>query len=108
MMSEKMWVCPNCSVNVYEDNCHFCGRAEQTEPVPAEGPCPLCGAPAQTGCVLGADRNTLQWFDGPPELRKNLASAFWGGEKVGTAALGAGVYAEGIRCTTCRRIIIAY
>jgi hypothetical protein len=91
--------------------------SEQPEPAKQEESCPLCGSPAQKGCLLGADKNYLQWFDGPPTMGKNLSSALgWplGGEPVGKYVLsadavsGAGTYAEGIKCKTCRRIIIEY
>ena len=85
--------------------------AEHSEPEVQEELCPLCGGAAQQGCLLGGDDNSLQWFDGPPSLGKNLASGIgWpmGGEQIGTYMSAAGTYVEGIRCKTCRRIILAY
>jgi hypothetical protein len=70
--------------------------------------CPICGKPAEKGCLYGADTAPLQWIGGQASLTKNVAAAIGQGEAVGRYGLLPGRYAEGIRCSSCRRIILEY
>ena len=44
--------------------------------------CPICGGPAERGCVYG-ERGPLRWVAGPATLEKNLASLLGAGDSVG-------------------------
>jgi hypothetical protein len=70
--------------------------------------CPLCGSPAEFGCVYGADKWPLQWYPGEPGVLGNIMTGLGTGQRVGGWGLGAGPYAAGIRCDKCRRIILSY
>jgi len=69
--------------------------------------CPLCHAPAVRGTLYGTDHmGSLQWFPGPPSWKDNLASVMYAGRLVGKMRGGAGAYIEGIRCKSCKRLIL--
>jgi hypothetical protein len=68
--------------------------------------CPICGESAERGCVYGADRSLLKWAAGPPSWVSNVETAMGVGDPVGQWRLGAGTYAEGVRCKACQRIIL--
>ena len=68
--------------------------------------CPLCGGVAEVGALYGADQSPLKWHGGPVSWAANVAAALPGGEVVGDYRFGAGVFAAGVRCRTCRRIVL--
>lgn len=70
--------------------------------------CPICGAPAEKGCLYGGDTAPLQWIAGDASWSKNAAAAVGEGEAIGSIGLLSGRHAEGIRCLSCRRIILEY
>ena len=70
-------------------------------------PCPLCGAPAERGCVMSG-RHWLRWFGGPPTFWKSITAGIFitsPGDPVGDMGQLCGSYIEGIRCRKCDRII---
>jgi len=68
--------------------------------------CPICGGPVKRGCIYGSDRNALRWLAGEPSLLKNIRAGAGGGEIIGESPLLSGSHIKGIRCETCKRIII--
>ena len=76
----------------------------------ADGPvtCPLCGGPAERGCLYGADNWPLRWSAGPPSFWANLDTGAGGGQVVGGWGFWSGPHAEGVRCDRCRRIVLPY
>jgi len=68
--------------------------------------CPICGKPAEEGCIYGADQSAFRWMRGEPSFKKNLKAGFGGGEIVGESPYLKGSYARGIRCSVCKRIIL--
>jgi len=70
--------------------------------------CPICGAIAESGCIYGPDRGWtgLQWRAGEPSVWGNVATGFGGGMALGEIALFCGPYVRGIRCASCRRIVL--
>jgi hypothetical protein len=70
--------------------------------------CPLCGGAADRGCLYGADRNSLLWMNGEASWFKNLASVFGAGEIVGENGIFKGCHADGIRCLSCRKIVMNF
>ena len=68
--------------------------------------CPICGKPAEKGCIYGADQSAFRWMKGDPSLKKNLKAGFGGGDIVGESPYLKGSYARGIRCGSCNRIIL--
>jgi hypothetical protein len=68
--------------------------------------CPLCGAPAERGCILSRSGRWLRWYQGPPKLWRKIAAALFisSGAPVGGIELY-GSYIEGIRCTACNKIV---
>jgi hypothetical protein len=133
-----MWTCVKCreAVEDHFELCWSCGTArdgtedpafrladELPGPVADEPPrrrapapvaegtdtCPLCGSPAEHGCVYGSDKGwRLRWYAGPPSFVANLATGLGVAEAVGGWGFGSGPYAEGVRCDRCRRIILEY
>ena len=71
-----------------------------------EALCPICGNPAEAGCIYGADKSAFRWLKGDPSFKKNLKAGFGGGEIVGESPYLKGSYAKGIRCSICNRIIL--
>ncbi len=74
--------------------------------------CPICGAPAEIGSLLGnpdyrsmAD-NGLTWFRGKPSVWKNLFPLLSGGEPLGNWEAFEGSSMTGIRCTRCNKLIL--
>ncbi len=70
--------------------------------------CPICGGAVEKGCLYGADSAPLQWIAGDASWRRNAAAAAGEGEAIGSYGVLAGRYAAGIRCLSCRRIILEY
>ena len=69
--------------------------------------CPICGADAEVGCIYG--RNgwfRLRWRAGEPSFAGCLETTVGGGEPVGGDIAYIQKYASGIRCLSCRRIIL--
>jgi hypothetical protein len=68
--------------------------------------CPLCSAWAERGSVYAADKGSMRWIPGEANWKKKKAA--WGaGEQVGECnVFSSGVHAQGIRCHSCRRIIL--
>jgi hypothetical protein len=70
--------------------------------------CPLCGAPAARGCVMSGSAHWLRWFGGAPSFWKSITAGVFitsPGDPVGDMGILCGAYVEGIRCTTCNKII---
>jgi hypothetical protein len=44
---------------------------------------PICGNPAEEGCIYGADQSAFRWLKGDPSFKKNLKAGIGGGEVVG-------------------------
>ncbi len=66
--------------------------------------CPFCGGPAEVGCLMGKDSLfSFQWYEGDPSLWKNLIPH---GDPVGEWDVLAGMYIKGVRCQSCRRIVL--
>lgn len=70
--------------------------------------CPLCGGAADRGCLYGGDHGGLSWFNGEASWFKNLASVFGAGEIVGENGIFKGCHADGIRCLSCRKIVMNF
>jgi hypothetical protein len=70
--------------------------------------CPICGSIAESGCVYGPDRgwSGLQWRAGEPGAWANVVTGFGGGLALGEIGLFRGPYVRGIRCASCRRIVL--
>jgi len=72
-------------------------------------PCPLCGAPAERGRVMGSSNQALRWFDGLPSFWKRFKAGSPivsdPGDPVGAIGQYCSSFIEGIRCKTCDRII---
>jgi hypothetical protein len=68
--------------------------------------CPICGGPLEIGCLYGAEPATLHWMAG--RLKKNVPTILKEDRALGEHGLMAGRYAEGVRCTSCQRIILEY
>jgi Domain of unknown function (DUF6487) len=76
--------------------------AESATSDPPPPTCPICGAAAEAGHLVG-DR-IVQWLPGEPGLWKDFASM---GGSVGTfRGLINRTTLAGIRCRACRRIIL--
>ena len=71
-----------------------------------EAACPICGNPAEKGCIYGADQSAFRWLKGEPSFKKNLKAGFGRGEIVGESPYLKGSYVKGIRCSACNRIIL--
>ena len=69
--------------------------------------CPICGGPAERGCVYG-ERGPLRWVAGPVTWEKNLASLLGAGDSVGEEGVFTAPHAEGVRCVLCHHIILRY
>jgi hypothetical protein len=70
--------------------------------------CPLCGAPAERGCVMSGSGHWLQWFNGPPTFWKKITAGVFissPGESVGGMGQLCGSYLEGVRSHGCDFII---
>jgi hypothetical protein len=70
--------------------------------------CPICNSPAEFGCIYGPDGGQgLSWRPGEPSMWGNIVTGtFFGGTPIGEVDLCAGTYVRGIRCVSCRRIVI--
>ncbi len=69
--------------------------------------CPLCSAWAERGSVYAADKGSMRWLPGESNWKKNVKAAWGAGEQVGEwDVFSSGVYAKGIRCHSCRRIVL--
>jgi hypothetical protein len=69
--------------------------------------CPICGAPAEKGCLYGGDGGSgLRWFPGPARASNNLWSVVGDGEPVGTIGFLTGSHAAGLHCPKCRKVIL--
>lgn len=68
--------------------------------------CPLCGSPAEFGALFGTEPATLHWIAG--RLKKGIATNIKESDALGTRGLLSGRYAEGLRCSVCKRIIVEY
>jgi hypothetical protein len=69
--------------------------------------CPICGATAEAGCIYGRHSwFRLRWQAGAPSFAGNLLTSVGGGDPVGGNNVFCGPHAPGIRCTSCRRIIL--
>jgi hypothetical protein len=68
--------------------------------------CPICNAPAQKGCLYASDRTPMSWIAGPPSMRKNFEAAMGQGWPISRYELFSGVYAVGISCLSCQKIIL--
>jgi hypothetical protein len=112
--------CPQCGlVNPPESTHCGCGyefnsrqpdaTALSSDAQSQEAVCPYCGATAEPGCLMGK-RQPLRWFAGPPSVRKKLLLNFGAGVRVGewSPFSWTAPYVEGIRCVSCRRIILSY
>jgi hypothetical protein len=70
-------------------------------------PCPICGKPAEKGCLYGGDGGgELRWFPGPPRASNNLWSVVGDGAPVGSVGFLTGSYAEGVHCPKCRKVVL--
>jgi len=71
-------------------------------------PCPICGNPAESGCVYGPDGWAgLRWRAGAPSIWGNLVTSTFGGIDIGNNdVFFRGAYACGIRCDSCGRIVV--
>jgi hypothetical protein len=68
--------------------------------------CPFCGKATEVGCLMGKDSLIpFQWYEGEPTFWKNL---YPHGDPIGDMDFTAGSYLKGIRCQSCRRIILEY
>jgi hypothetical protein len=81
---------------------------ELTQPRPK---CPLCGEPAEAGCLYGRDGGWasftgLQWRAGEPSIAGNIIAGMRGGEAVGEFKALVGPFVRGIKCQRCRRIVL--
>jgi hypothetical protein len=74
------------------------------EPVP----CPICGSNAESGCVYGPDRgwSGLRWRPGEPGAWGNVVTGFGGGLAIGEIGPFRGPYVRGVRCASCRKIVL--
>lgn len=88
------------------ERCCFSLLYPMSKPEQEPASCPLCGGAAVRGCLYTADQGGLSWFNGEASWFKNLASGFGAGEPVGEAGLFKGCYMEGIRCLSCRRVVM--
>jgi hypothetical protein len=78
------------------------------EPEDRQSTCPICGARAERGCLYASDRTRMHWIAGPASFGKNFTAGWGGGEPVGHSELLSGVYARGISCPACRRIVLEH
>ena len=78
-------------------------RSEQPDAVA----CPICGEPAESGCIYGPDGLAgLRWRAGEPSVWGNVVTSAFGGEDIGAVGIVRGSYVKGIRCRTCSRVIL--
>jgi hypothetical protein len=72
--------------------------------------CPICGSIAESGCIYGPDRGWtgLQWRAGEPSVWGNVVTGFAGGISLGEIGLFRGPYVRGVRCVSCRRIVLEF
>jgi hypothetical protein len=70
--------------------------------------CPICGSIAESGCIYGPDRGWtgLQWRAGEPSIWGNVVTGFAGGLPLGVIGVFRGPYVRGVRCVSCRRIVL--
>ena len=70
--------------------------------------CPICGEPAEAGCLYGRDSGWigLRWRTGDPSLIGNFLTGVGGGDAVGEHEMFSGPFARGVRCDRCRRIVL--
>ncbi len=70
--------------------------------------CPICGEAAESGCVYGPDGrwSGLRWRAGEPSAWGNVVTGTFGGIDIGEIDLFRGTFARGIRCASCRRIVL--
>lgn len=69
--------------------------------------CPICGEAAESGCVYGPDGWVgLRWRAGEPSVWGNVVTSTFGGIDIGEIGLFHGTLARGIRCASCRRIVL--
>jgi hypothetical protein len=69
--------------------------------------CPFCGGVLEIGCLMGKDSFfAFQWYEGEPTFWKNLIPH---GDPVGELrSMVEGAYLKGVRCQSCRRMILEY
>jgi hypothetical protein len=71
--------------------------------------CPICGGPAERGCLYcrGGIKGTI-WMTGPFKVKNKWLAALGVGEgrNVGRYGILTGHHIEGIRCAKCRRLIL--
>lgn len=72
--------------------------------------CPICGSTAELGCIYSPDQGWtgLRWRAGEPSAWGNLVAGFGGALAIGEIGLFHGPYVRGIRCESCRRIVLEY
>ena len=68
--------------------------------------CPICGQQAERGAIYAADKAPIRWLEGKPSISKNWDSFCGEGISISDWQLGSGVFAEGIRCQKCAKIIL--
>jgi hypothetical protein len=70
--------------------------------------CPICGKPAEKGCIYGGDRKALRWIDGEPSFINNLKTGIGVGKIIGASPLLKGSQIKGVRCASCNKIIVDF
>jgi hypothetical protein len=70
--------------------------------------CPVCGSNAEPGCVYGPDCgwSGLRWRAGEPGAWGNVVTGSGGGLAIGEIGLFRGPYVRGVRCASCRKIVL--
>ncbi|MGV3484135.1 MAG: PF20097 family protein [Planctomycetaceae bacterium] len=70
--------------------------------------CPICGEPAEAGCIYGPDGwSGLRWRPEEPSVWGNVATSTLGGIEIGeNDGLFRGPFVRGIRCESCMRITL--
>ncbi len=70
--------------------------------------CLICGKHAEEGCIYGADNNALRWISGEASFLKNLKTGVGKGEIIGESPLLIGSHVKGMRCNSCRKIVVDF
>jgi len=81
--------------------------SEPTQNTGSVAICPICGGAAESGHLYGSDRGSLRWLAGEASWGKNFATGLGDGIMVGTRGILSGPHVKGIRCTSCRHIILS-
>lgn len=69
--------------------------------------CPICGGPAESGYLCAPTEGlALRWIEGEPSAIKSFGAIFGGTPRVGKTGLTHGSHVTGIRCSSCKKIVV--